>query len=62
MLRSGALASEAELKRFRGEARAAARLHRPNLVAIHEVGVRGNTLMFCFVAAAIALLGFGRPP
>lgn len=38
MIRSGSLASESEVKRFRSEAQAAARLQHPNVVAIHEVG------------------------
>jgi serine/threonine-protein kinase len=38
MIRSGPLASEAELARFQTEARSAATLKHPNIVTIHEVG------------------------
>ncbi|MBI5772643.1 MAG: protein kinase [Verrucomicrobia bacterium] len=38
MIRSGELAGDAEVKRFRAEAEAAANLKHPNIVAIHEIG------------------------
>ena len=38
MMRPGLLATEAEIRRFREEAKTAASLQHPNIVAIHEVG------------------------
>jgi serine/threonine protein kinase len=38
MILAGELANQAEVDRFYTEARAAANLHHPNIVAIHEVG------------------------
>jgi serine/threonine-protein kinase len=38
MLSAGCLASEQELRRFQGEAEAAAGLNHPNVVSVHEVG------------------------
>jgi Protein kinase domain len=38
MMRPGLLATEHEIRRFLSEARTAAGLHHPNIVAIHEVG------------------------
>ena len=38
MILAGQLATEAEVKRFRSEAQAAASLNHPNILAIHEVG------------------------
>ncbi len=38
MLRAGAFADTEEIQRFYNEARAAAKLHHPNIVDIHEVG------------------------
>src|SRR5580765_8780834 len=46
MILSGHLASEAEAQRFRAEARAAAALHHPGIVAIHEVGEHEGLLFF----------------
>ena len=38
MILSGSFASDAEVKRFRTEAEAAANLQHPNIVSIHEIG------------------------
>jgi predicted Ser/Thr protein kinase len=38
LISSGVLASEQERRRFRSEAEAAARLHHPGIIAIHEIG------------------------
>jgi serine/threonine protein kinase/tetratricopeptide (TPR) repeat protein len=47
MIRSGELASAAELARFRTEAQAAARLQHPNVVQIFEVGEVHGQPFFC---------------
>ncbi|MBM4081880.1 MAG: serine/threonine protein kinase, partial [Planctomycetes bacterium] len=46
MILSGQLATEAEVKRFYTEAKAAANLQHPNIVAIHEVGEHGGQRYF----------------
>jgi WD40 repeat protein len=38
MILAGSLATQADVDRFRGEARTAAKLHHPGIVGIHEVG------------------------
>lgn len=46
MILGGRYARESEVKRFRAEAEAAARLQHPNIVAIHEVGEHGGQPYF----------------
>ena len=46
MLLAGEFATREFVQRFRGEAAAAAILHHPNIVAIHEVGVREGLHFF----------------
>lgn len=46
MIRSGILASEAEVKRFYTEAQAAARLHHPGIVSVFQFGRRADHHFF----------------
>jgi len=64
MIRSGELADEAEVKRFRAEAQAAAQLQHPNIVAIHEIGEHEGRHYFSmdFVEGRnLAQIAAGRP-
>ena len=46
MIRSGIFADEAEVRRFYTEAQAAARLHHPGIVAVHQFGKRAGHHFF----------------
>ena len=46
MIRSGMLASESEVRRFYTEAQAAARLHHPGIVSVHQFGRRAGHHFF----------------
>lgn len=46
MIRSGMLASDAEVKRFYTEAQAAARLHHPGIVSVYQFGQRAGHHFF----------------
>jgi serine/threonine protein kinase len=64
MIRSGALADETEVARFRTEAQAAAQLQHPNIVAIHEIGEHAGRHYFSmdFVDGKnLAQIAAGRP-
>ena len=64
MIRSGELADEGEVRRFRTEAQAAAQLQHPNIVAIHEIGEHEGRHYFSmdFVEGRnLAQVAAGRP-
>ena len=46
LIRSGELASDAEIQRFRSEAEAAATLNHPGIVPIYEVGMLGGLVFY----------------
>ena len=46
MIRARELATEFEVRMFEAEARAAAKLDHPNIVAVHEVGVHARSSIF----------------
>lgn len=46
MIRSGELADNEEVQRFRAEAEAAAQLHHPGIVPIYQIGVEGGQNFF----------------
>ncbi len=64
MILAGQLASEAEVKRFRVEAEAAAQLQHPNIVSIHEVGEHEGQQYFSmdFVVGTSLAARLGNEP
>ncbi len=64
MILAGQLASEAEVKRFRTEAEAAAQLQHPNIVSIHEVGEHEGQQYFSmdFIVGASLAARIGKKP
>jgi serine/threonine protein kinase/formylglycine-generating enzyme required for sulfatase activity/predicted esterase len=46
LIRSGVLASSKDVERFQREARSAAKLHHPNIVAIHDIGEQDGQHFF----------------
>lgn len=64
MILAGQLAGEAEVKRFRTEAEAAAQLQHPNIVAIHEVGEHEGQYYFSmdFIAGTSLAARLGSEP
>ncbi len=64
MIRTGELAGEMEIRRFRAEAEAAAQLQHPNIVTIHEIGTHAGRQYFSmdFIAGKnLAQFAAGKP-
>ncbi len=62
MIRAGEFASDVEVKMFQAEARAAAKLDHPGIVAVHEVGMHAcQHFYFACCVAATPTQGRCRP-
>ena len=64
MMQPGIVASDEEVRRFRSEATAAANLHHPNIVAIHEIGEQDGLHYFSMdyiEGGSLAGMAAGKP-